>query len=206
MKVLGISLLVLVLITACTTPLPVSQTPASQTPASQTPVSCDLTPVVPPTLAPNPGYAMLDPSTGLHVTGDPIVISPITYRLEVVGQVETPLSLSYDELRCMQRVELRCLLNCPGFFQDEATWAGVPLQDVLTRAGAKANPTALKLHSADGYVTTVRPDVLQDPDNMLAYEWEGQPLPILHGFPLRAVFPSADGGIWAKWLVKIEVY
>jgi DMSO/TMAO reductase YedYZ molybdopterin-dependent catalytic subunit len=40
----------------------------------------------------------------------------------------------------------------------------------------------------------------------LAYEWEQQPVPIIHGFPIRAAFPGLLGANWVKWLVKIEVY
>ena len=39
----------------------------------------------------------------------------------------------------------------------------------------------------------------------LAYEWQRQPVPILHGFPLRAVIPDFGGWTWVKWLVGIEV-
>jgi DMSO/TMAO reductase YedYZ molybdopterin-dependent catalytic subunit len=42
-------------------------------------------------------------------------------------------------------------------------------------------------------------------ENFLAYELSGKPLPILHGFPLRAVFPSMLGSHWVKWLVEIQI-
>jgi sulfite oxidase len=42
-------------------------------------------------------------------------------------------------------------------------------------------------------------------DNLLAYEWEGQPLPILHGFPLRAIIPGTAGSNSTKWLTEIKV-
>ncbi len=41
------------------------------------------------------------------------------------------------------------------------------------------------------------------PENFLAYEWMGRPLPVLHGFPLRAVIPCQDGFAWVKWLMEI---
>jgi sulfite oxidase len=44
-----------------------------------------------------------------------------------------------------------------------------------------------------------------NPENFLAYELEGKPLPVLHGFPLRAIFPTKDGNSWVKWLVEINV-
>jgi DMSO/TMAO reductase YedYZ molybdopterin-dependent catalytic subunit len=41
--------------------------------------------------------------------------------------------------------------------------------------------------------------------SFLAYELRGEPVPILHGFPVRAAFPGQPGFYWVKWLVKIEV-
>jgi DMSO/TMAO reductase YedYZ molybdopterin-dependent catalytic subunit len=123
----------------------------------------------------------------------------------VTGKVDTPLSLTYDELRCMQKIEVRCTLVCPGFFQDEATWAGVPLKDVLDLAGVQSGARGVRLVSADGYSTFVPLDDALAETAFLAYEWEGEPVPILHGFPVRAVFPALDGNRWAKWLIEIEV-
>ena len=65
-----------------------------------------------------PDTAELDPETGLHVTGTPVAIDLAAYRLEVTGLVDYPLSLTYDELRCLPKVEAAPLLDCPGFFVD----------------------------------------------------------------------------------------
>jgi len=48
--------------------------------------------------------------------------------------VDNPLSLAYNNLRCMPRAETRCTLVCPGFFKDDATWAGAPLDHILELA------------------------------------------------------------------------
>jgi DMSO/TMAO reductase YedYZ molybdopterin-dependent catalytic subunit len=58
----------------------------------------------------------------------------------------------------------------------------------------------------DGYSTPVPLSEALSEQNYLAYELEGKPVPILHGFPIRAVFPELQGNKWAKWLVEIEVY
>lgn len=189
------------------TPLPDLATPTVAQAASAPPsVPCDLPPLVVPTVpAEVPGYVQLDPNTNLHMTGDPLVVDVTTWRLEIVGQVERPLSLTYDELRCMPKIELECTLVCVGFFEDVATWAGVPLSHLLELAGVSPLAQGLKLYSADGYATPVTMEQAQAKDNFIAYEWEGEAVPILHGFPARAVFPALDGSYWAKWLVKIEV-
>ena len=172
-----------------------------------TPAPCALPTVIPPTPpAETPGYAQLDPDTGLHVTGKAPEIDWQSYRLLVTGKVDHPLSLTYDELRCMRKVEAMAVLICPGFFEDEATWAGTPIADVLALAGVQEGATGLRLVSADGYSPKVPIDTVLSNGGFLAYEWEGEPLPILHGFPVRAVLPEVTGGQWVKWLVEVEVY
>jgi DMSO/TMAO reductase YedYZ molybdopterin-dependent catalytic subunit len=168
---------------------------------------CDLPTVVPPTPpAEIPGYAELDPATGLHVTGGAEVLDLAAYELRVTGKVAQPLRLAYDALRCLPRVAVSCTLVCPGYFEDDAQWAGTPLSGVLDIAGVLDGASGLKLKSADGYVTLVSLHAARAESALLAYEWEGEPLPILHGFPVRAVFPDLEGNRWAKWLVEIEVY
>lgn len=162
--------------------------------------------VVPPTPSKIPGYAQLDPSTGLHVTGTMQSINLGTYKLEVTGKVERPLKLGYDELRCMPRVSGRPVLVCPGFFTDTASWAGVPLKYVVDLAGVKPGAAGVRLLGADKYTASLPMDVAMKAGNFLAYEWEGHALPRLHGFPLRAVLPGLEGNQWVKWIVRIEVY
>ena len=121
------------------------------------------------------------------------------------GKVEHPLSLSYDELRCMPRVTTKAVLNCGEIFTDSGTWSGVPIRYILEQAGVQAAATTVGLKSADGYLLLISMEDARDGQNFLAYEMEGKPLPILHGFPLRAVFPNHPGSRWVKWLVEIIV-
>ncbi len=200
-----------VLWTACSAQSPTaSPTPVEDIPASVTspPTLCPLPTVIAPTPpAVIPNYTKLDETTNLHVTGVMKAIDPVDYRLVVTGAVTTPLSLTYDELRCMPKREVRTLLVCPGFFEDEATWAGVPLDYILEMAGVAPDASEIVLRGADGYTARLRLDVIRDGNrHILAYEWEGEPLPVLHGFPLRAVFPQQQGNKWVKWLLEIEIH
>ena len=172
-------------------------------PASST---STLEPIVVPTLpAETPSYTEVDPATGLHMTGTPQVVDFPSYRLKVSGKVAKELDLTYDEIRSMSKVTATPTLVCPGYFKDTATWSGVPIREVLGLAGVQPGAKSLRLVSADGYRTTVSLEDAQQPENFLAYELEGEPLPVLHGFPLRAVFPNKYGSYWVKWLVGIEV-
>jgi len=194
---------------AAQSPKPAAQTPVAQAPTAEPtrPETCSLASLpIPPTPAKTPGYTELDESTGLHVTGGIQQIDVKAYRLEVTGKVDHPLSITYDELRCMPRIEARPSLICPGFFTDVATWAGTPLKHLIGLAGPKVGATSVRLFGADKYSASLPLEDAMANGNFLAYEWEGKAVPRLHGFPLRAVFPQTEGNQWVKWLIRIEVY
>ena len=208
-------ILAVILAAGCATPG--SESPAASAQMSPVPLltptprataaanPCGMRPVVAPTPAHDPGYTQLDPSTGLHVTGKIQLLELVTYRLRVTGMVDRPLELGYDEIRCLPRVQARPILVCPGFFEDEATWAGAAIADVLALAGVQDGAQEVEFVSADGYSTRLPLDKALDRANFLAYQWEGEPLPRLHGFPLRVVIPEALGDKWTKWLVEVRV-
>jgi DMSO/TMAO reductase YedYZ molybdopterin-dependent catalytic subunit len=139
------------------------------------------------------------------MTGKPQEIDIESYRLRVTGLVDNPLELTYDQLRCLPKVETWAELRCPGFFTDEANWGGAPIAEVLAMAGLQEGGNKIRMTSADGYQRTQVIDERLMETGMLAYEWEGEPLPVLHGFPVRAVLPGVVGGKWVKWLIEIEV-
>lgn len=169
-------------------------------------LDCHPAPVVVPTApAEIPGYTMLDPSTGLHMTGTVQYIDLTTYHLKVSGKVERPLSLTYNELRCLPKLTARPVLICPGYFEDVATWSGASLKAILELAGAQDDAKAIILVAGGGFESYIPLEEAMREDNFLAYEWAGQPVPILHGFPLRAVLPSMEGNRWVKWLTEIRV-
>ena len=169
------------------------------------PTLCALPTVVAPTPSANPGYTNLDADTGLHVTGQAQTLDLATYRLKVSGRVNNPLELTYDELRCLPKLNCRCTITCPGFFVDTADWAGASLAGLLRLADVQREAQSVELIGADGYSTSITLDEALADDNFLAYEWAGQPVPVLHGFPVRAVFPRLTGGNWVKWVTEIRI-
>jgi DMSO/TMAO reductase YedYZ molybdopterin-dependent catalytic subunit len=199
------------LLTACgsersvaTTEGPVTSTLTTTAATTTTLATGDLEPVVPPTL-PAEIPTDVDPATGLHVTGTPQVIDLASYRLVVTGKVARELSLAYDDLRRLPKVTTTATTVCPGVFQDTTTRSGVPLHIILEMAGVESGAARIVLTAAGGYGPSVSLDDALQPQNFLAYELLGQTLPVLQGFPLRAVFPDRNGSDWVKWLLKIEV-
>ena len=115
------------------------------------------------------------------MTGTPTVIDLAGYRLAVGGKVGQELSLSYDDLRRLPKMTATPTLICVGFFKDTATWSGVSLKTILDMAGALSDAESVTLKSADGYSTSLSLDTALQPENFLAYELMGEPLPVLHG-------------------------
>jgi len=190
--------------TALTTPfVPSPLPPALQITASTAP--CLPAPVNVPTLpAVIPRTNELDETTGFHMTGEVQYIDLPSYRLVVSGLVDHPLSLKYDELRCMPRVTAVTRIECSTFI-DSASFTGVPLAAILNLADIQIGAERIELVGADGYTARVPLEEALKAENYLAYEWQGKPLPILHGFPIRALFPSQAGAFSVKWLVEIRV-
>jgi DMSO/TMAO reductase YedYZ molybdopterin-dependent catalytic subunit len=92
-----------------------------------------------------------------------------------------------------------------------ARWAGVRLGDLLRRAGLRSSAVEILLDGADvpvGKMPEFRRSIpvkkALSPDTLLAYEMNGEPMPVSHGFPLRLIVPGWAGDSWTKWVVRIE--
>jgi DMSO/TMAO reductase YedYZ molybdopterin-dependent catalytic subunit len=149
------------------------------------------------------------------------------WRLTIDGVVATPVTLTLDDLKRMPAVDVVSVLECAGngraFYEPpvpglqwttgavgNARWRGVRLADVLTRAGVRQTASEILFNGADVGVGTM-PDFARsipiakalDPRTLLAYEMNGDTLPLKHGFPLRVVVPGWAGDSWIKWVTSI---
>jgi hypothetical protein len=94
-----------------------------------------------------------------------------------------------------------------------ALWTGVRLKDILDRAGIKAGAVQVRFNGLDEGVVPATPDFVKalsvdharDGEVMVAFGMNGQPLPLLNGFPLRLVVPGWYSTYWVKMLSDIEV-
>ena len=92
-----------------------------------------------------------------------------------------------------------------------ARWTGARLADVLKRAGVKESARFVHMSGADRPSGTMPPFVRQvsidkamHPDTVIAYEMNGQPIPPVHGAPLRAIVPGWEGAYSMKWLNRLH--
>jgi DMSO/TMAO reductase YedYZ molybdopterin-dependent catalytic subunit len=140
---------------------------------------------------------------------DPMV-DTATWSLQVKGLVAKPLTLSYAEfVRSGPPVEryqtLECISNeVGGDLIGNARWKGVRVRDILAPAQIRPEATAIVWRSADGYFESVPLAVALDPESLLAYEMNGEPLPQKHGAPVRVLLLNRYGTKQPKWLTGIE--
>jgi DMSO/TMAO reductase YedYZ molybdopterin-dependent catalytic subunit len=130
------------------------------------------------------------------------------WRLQVIGHVENPLGLKYDEILAMPAIERSVLLICPGFFANHGRWKGISIRTILEMAHAKKDATHVSVYGPEGDHQNSQRYPMQDIQSdkvFLAYEVNGKPLPQRHGFPLRAVAEDHFGYDWVKYVYKVEV-
>jgi DMSO/TMAO reductase YedYZ molybdopterin-dependent catalytic subunit len=132
------------------------------------------------------------------------------WRLEVVGSVTTPKTYRLEEIKAMpstsQETTLECISNrVGGGLISNAHWKGVSLQQVIQAAGPKADIVQVVFHGADAYTDDISVELAMRPTTILAYEMNGEPLPMRHGFPLRMIVPGMVGEKSIKWLTQIEL-
>jgi DMSO/TMAO reductase YedYZ molybdopterin-dependent catalytic subunit len=169
---------------------------------------------------------------GLHYLLIHYDIPPVdaeSFRLEIGGAVERPLTLSLAELRERERVAEAITFECAGNGRalleprplsqpwlteavGTAEWAGTPLAPLLEEAGVSEGAIDVLFSALDGGVEGGVAQVYERAlpaeavtDGLLAYEMNGAPLPPQHGFPLRLVVPGWYGMQNVKWLTRITV-
>jgi len=133
-----------------------------------------------------------------------------TWRLELTGVVDRPLSLTLDEIRAMPSLSYHHTLSCisnrvGGDLISTTRWTGVLVRDVLETAGMRTTAEELFIEAADGFYESVSMSDLMGDRTIFAYEMNGAPLPVDHGFPLRIIIPNRYGMKQPKWIVNMEL-
>lgn len=142
------------------------------------------------------------------VTGRLHSRSDADYRLNVGGAaVETPLTLTLDDLRAMPPTLMTKDFQCvTGWRVHSVKWAGVRLSDLLDKAGVKDTAKGIHVASFDGaYTESLTMDQARRADVIVAYEMLGKPVTAEHGGPVRLYVAPMYGYKSIKWLDTIEV-
>jgi DMSO/TMAO reductase YedYZ molybdopterin-dependent catalytic subunit/thiosulfate reductase cytochrome b subunit len=132
------------------------------------------------------------------------------YRLRIGGLVKNPLELSYAELKALPKQEQITNHFCIQGWSGVAKWAGAPMREILDRVQPQEEAKYAVFYSfgegGEGgmYYDVHKIENMRHKLTILAYEMNGQPLPILHGAPLRLRCENELGFKQVKWIQAIE--
>lgn len=159
-----------------------------------------------------PEYTPVKDHYQVFLQTEPTVIDGATWMLPITGLVDNPLLLSLDDIRSnyepvSQYVTLTCISGRVGTGLIGTTqWTGARVQDVLADAGLQEDARFLLIESGDGFFETVDLDLIASDDRiMFCYSWDGNTLPVDHGFPLRIWVPDLYGMKQPKWITSMEL-
>lgn len=154
------------------------------------------------------------------------------WTLTIDGEVERPAVWTVESLRAQfETMTLTAVLECAGNGRSQfapptdglpwrlgavgcARWTGVRLRDVLAQAGVRETAVYTGHHAPDRLIADPSRPALSrglpiakalSPETLIAFAMNGEPLPLLHGGPLRIVAPGFPGSAWQKWLDRIEL-
>ena len=159
-----------------------------------------------------PEYTPLKDHYQVFLRTEPTVIDEATWTLPIFGLVANPVSLTLADIRSNyeardQYVTISCISGRIGTDLISTTqWTGVSVQDILADVKPDKDARYLQISCGDGFYETVDLELIASDDRiMLCYAWDGNPVPIDHGFPLRIWLPDRYGMKQPKWITGIAV-
>jgi DMSO/TMAO reductase YedYZ molybdopterin-dependent catalytic subunit len=169
-------------------------------PIIQATVQAEVSPIVPPAItsaqpATNSEAATIQATTEKDISA---------FRLTVDGLVNLSLSLTYESILQYPAITQKVWLVCPGVFQTDREWTGVPVATLLQEAGVKTEANKVVFTSSDGYHSELPIGEAQQEGVFVAYQVDGGTLSADDGYPIRLV-TQREGSYWVRQLVHIEV-
>ncbi|MCH8869242.1 MAG: sulfite oxidase [Chloroflexi bacterium] len=156
-----------------------------------------------------------------------------SWSLVIDGHVSTQLELTLDDFRQFPKQTLPITMECAGNNRSDlqprvpgnpfqngaistAIWGGVPLNEILAKVGIKSEAVEVLFEGLDSgspepgvdtepYLRSLSLDMAGNPNVLLAYEMNGEPLSLEHGYPLRLIVPGWYGMASVKWLRRMTL-
>jgi DMSO/TMAO reductase YedYZ molybdopterin-dependent catalytic subunit len=152
-----------------------------------------------------PGQYYTDKWPVLHA-GDVPDVDLETWTLEVSGEVEEPLSLTYEQLRELPATDVTTDIHCvTRWSRFDAEFKGVHWSELAKLCRPKPSARFAIAHAEQGFTANVPLAAIEDEKALVVYEADGEPLTLEHGWPVRLFVPSKYFWKSAKWLRGIEL-
>jgi len=129
-----------------------------------------------------------------------------TWDLRVFGEVENPITLTWEQFNALPRSEnvqdIHCVTRWSRF---DTRFGGVHWRELAKLARPKPSARFVVAHAEQDFTANVPLAYLEDDQALLATHGDGQPLAPEHGWPLRLVVPGKYFWKSAKWLRGLEL-
>jgi DMSO/TMAO reductase YedYZ molybdopterin-dependent catalytic subunit len=132
-------------------------------------------------------------------------INPATFKLVIDGAVNQPMQLSMSDIQKMPLQSMVIRHICVEGWAAIVQWGGVRLKDLIALAQPQATARYVYFKSGDGYYNSWDMPSALHPQTLLAYQMNGQPLPIDNGAPLRLAAPIKLGYKQSKWVTRVTL-
>jgi len=152
-----------------------------------------------------PGQYLTDTWPVLHA-GDVPKVDLATWTLEISGEVEEPLSLTYEQLTALPATEVTTDIHCvTRWSRFDVPFKGVHWSELAKLCRPKPSARFAIAHAEQGFTANVPLAAIEDESALVVYEADGAPLTPDHGWPVRLFVPSKYFWKSAKWLRGIEL-
>lgn len=126
-----------------------------------------------------------------------------TFQLTIDGAVNHPLQLTMTDMQKMPLTSMVIRHICVEGWSAIVQWGGVRLRDLARLVQPKSSVRYVYFKSADGYYESWDIASALHPQTLMAYQKNGEPLPVENGAPLRLASPIKLGYKQSKWVTKI---
>lgn len=127
------------------------------------------------------------------------------WRLDIAGAVEHPASWTWHDFVSAPQSQKLSDIHCvTTWSRYDNHWEGVSTHDLMEAVQPRPEATHVLLTSNDGYTTNLKLEDFASPQALLAHSWEGEPLVLEHGGPVRLVVPHLYFWKSAKWVNGLQ--
>jgi DMSO/TMAO reductase YedYZ molybdopterin-dependent catalytic subunit len=158
-----------------------------------------------------PEFTSIEDHYRIDINAIPPVVDGSTWLLPITGLAENPIDLTMADIQAYEPVHRFITMSCisnpvGGDLISTQRWTGASLKAIMETVRPMPGVTHLKITGADGFYEYIALDrVMEDERITLNYYWDGVPLTIEHGFPLRIFIPDRYGMKQPKWITGIEL-
>ncbi|MGI9609538.1 MAG: sulfite oxidase-like oxidoreductase, partial [Acidimicrobiia bacterium] len=147
-----------------------------------------------------PGQYVTDRFPVLHAGAVPDV-DLAEWDLSVSGLVAEEKSWSWDEVKAMPSKSLTTDIHCVTKWSKlDTTWEGIPVTHIWDQLQPAANVSHVLVHAYHGFTTNLPVEDFLRPENLFAHTYQGEPLDMDHGYPMRLVVPHLYFWKSVKWV------